>query len=112
MSEVKKQALKQIRLYCVNHCMNNQTDEVLHCPSTNCLFYNMRFGKNKTDPHKTASAQIRAYCADCSDGNKKIHTCNFTDCELYTFRVKSRTQHACKIDSKDGKCTNRSDTEV
>jgi hypothetical protein len=98
--------MEQIRLYCIHSCMNHQPNEVLKCPSTNCLFFDMRFGKNRTNPRKRASKQIKLYCIDCSDGTKKVKNCNFKKCELFTFH-KTR-----KIDFSTPTLHNMLDSEI
>jgi hypothetical protein len=85
---MKKQTpLKQIKLYCFHSCMNHQSVEVKYCPSKNCIFYNMRYGKNESNPHIRALKQIKEYCKDCSDGSYNIKKCQFTYCELFQFKL-------------------------
>jgi hypothetical protein len=91
------QALKQIRLYCVHSCMNHQPKEVLLCPSKNCALFQSRLGKNKSEPHISASKQIHQYCTDCSEGARQIKNCTFTNCEFYNFRKTSKNRHNSKM---------------
>jgi hypothetical protein len=42
---IGKSRLKAIRNYCL-WCMNGQANEVRICPSTDCIFYQYRFGHN------------------------------------------------------------------
>jgi hypothetical protein len=85
MSENKiKSPLKQIKAYCLHHCMNHQYNEVVHCPLKKCIFYDLRYGKKK--PGISSLKSIKAYCTDCSEGIRNIKNCPFPECQLFKFK--------------------------
>jgi hypothetical protein len=78
--------LQAIRKQCL-FCMNNQPTELQKCVTADCVFYDYRFRKNKSDPRIPTLKQIKKYCYDCSDNNyAKLRRCAFNDCSLYQFR--------------------------
>jgi len=77
--------LTAIRKYCVDSCMNHHSNEVLKCPSTDCPFYTLRFGKKEISDIRPIK-KIKEYCIDCSDGVQNIKKCSFTKCPLFLFK--------------------------
>ena len=72
--------LKSVRRYCL-WCMNGQAREVSLCPSDDCPFYPLRFGKRKQG--MSTLKMIKAKCKDCAESVKK---CDFIDCQIYPYR--------------------------
>lgn len=75
--------LEAIRKYCL-WCSNHQPKEIELCPSKDCPFYILRFGKR----HKGYSSlkAIREKCIDCSTKALEVKKCKFNDCSLYIYR--------------------------
>jgi hypothetical protein len=76
---------RAIRRYCVDFCMNGQPYEVKLCPDKKCALYEHRFGKIPDNQKLTPCKAIKARCRDCQP-ESYIKNCEFTICQLYTYR--------------------------
>jgi len=77
--------LKAIRKHCL-WCMNEQPNEVRLCPTTDCPFYKIRYGKRYKGIFSLKA--IRERCLDCMAGsNTDVRKCPHKDCELYLYRM-------------------------
>ena len=95
---MKISPLKSIRKFCL-WCGGDNAKEVELCPSEDCEFYPIRFGKGKKG--YSVLKAIKRKCRDCGEGTyKSVKNCEFPDCQIYKFR----TGHNPELKGKRGKC--------
>jgi len=60
--------------------------EVSLCPSEDCEFYPIRFGKSKKG--YSVLKAIKRKCRDCGEGTfLAVKNCEFPDCQVYFYRM-------------------------